>query len=415
MNTNEQNKHGLICVHSVHTCSYVALFLLSFTASAQIKVSTSFPGGNLGKIEFLSPTHLRLSVQGQADHDGRNRQADWYSFKLTGLPKEPVTIDLVDLAGEYDYKAPAFSVTKGTRPVFSADGVEWGHFSDSQVSWDPKEPHLTLHFTPQSKQLWIAHVPPFAKPVAYRGPDLERQVVGKSVEGRDIELLTITNREIPEARKKVIWLMFRQHAWEAGSSWVADGAIRRLLSAEGAFLRDEAIFKIFPMADPDGVAAGRVRYNKNGYDLNRNWDVDDPTLMPEIAAQKKAILAWVDGGHRIDLFLSVHNTETAEYLQAPAEYRALGDRVLDLLAKRTTFNATGPLRDTGHSAPGRMTVAEGLFHDRHIPAMLMEQMIEYNSKLRHCPSALDRQEFGAALVGVLYEAVKTAPFPKPGV
>jgi len=414
MNTNKAME-----IIRVHSCAFVALLVFSFSASAQIKVSTSFPGGNVGKVEFVSPTHLRCSVQGQADHDGRNRQADWYFFKLTGLPKDKaeVTIDLVDLAGEYDYKAPAFSVTKGTRPVFSADGVEWGHFPDAWVSWDAKEPHLTLRFTPRTKELWIAHVPPFAKPVSYRGPDLEREVVGRTVEGRDIELLTITNRKIPEAGKKVIWLMFRQHAWEAGSSWVADGAIRHLLSPDGAYLRDEAIFKIFPIADPDGVAAGRVRYNKNGYDLNRNWDVEDPTLMPEIAAQKKAILAWVDGGHRIDLFLSVHNTETGEYLQAPAEYSALGNRVLDLLAKRTTFNATGPLRDTGHSAPGRMTVAEGLFHDRHIPAMLMEQMIEFNSKLHHCPSALDRQEFGAALVGVLYESVKTAatPNPKPGV
>ena len=53
--------------------------------------------------------------------------------------------------------------------------------------------------------------------------------------------------------------MFRQHAWEAGSSWVADGAIRFLLSdaADAARLRDRAIFQIFPMADPDGVADGR--------------------------------------------------------------------------------------------------------------------------------------------------------------
>jgi hypothetical protein len=45
-----------------------------------------------------------------------------------------------------------------------------------------------------------------------------------------------------------------------------------------------------------------------------------------------------------------------------------------------------------------MTVAQGLYHDRKIPAMLMEQMIEYNSKLGHCPSVKDRTEFGAGLV-----------------
>ena len=48
-------------------------------------------------------------------------------------------------------------------------------------------------------------------------------------------------------------------------------------------MRDTTVFRIFPMADPDGVAAGRVRFNKNGYDLNRNWDTPDPSLMPEIS------------------------------------------------------------------------------------------------------------------------------------
>jgi hypothetical protein len=30
--------------------------------------------------------------------------------------------------------------------------------------------------------------------------------------------------------------------------------------------------------------------------------------------------------------------------------------------------------------------------------MLMEQMVEYNSKLGRCPTAADRTEFGAGLV-----------------
>jgi hypothetical protein len=227
------------------------------------------------------------------------------------------------------------------------------------------------------------------------------------VEGRDMLLLTITNPKIAEAKKKVIWLMFRQHAWESGSSWVGEGAIRFLLSnsPDSGRLRDEAIFKIFPMADPDGVAAGRVRYNKNGYDLNRNWDTIDAAKMPEIASQRKAILDWVDGGHRLSLFLSVHNTETGEYLQAPNEFRVLGQRALDLLTKDTTFEATVPLRDNGEAAAGRMTVAQGLFHDRKLPAMLMEQKIEYNAKLGHCPTVKDRTGFGAALVRSLAGAV----------
>ncbi|MBS1853788.1 MAG: hypothetical protein JST11_00365 [Acidobacteria bacterium] len=391
----------------------LALLLLS-----GIAVSTAFEGGNIGKVEPVSPTHLRCAVQGQSDQDHRNRQANWYYFKLTGLRREPVTIDLVNLAGEYNYRAPAYSVTKDTRPVYSYDDLHWAHFDDSQVSWDDKEPHLTLRFTPNGDTLWIAHTPPYTNRslavllTQFRGsPYLERQVAGRSVEGRPIPLLTITNPRVPIPKKRVIWLMFRQHAWETGSSWACDGAIRFLLSgdARARAIRDRVIFKIFPLADPDGVAGGGVRFNKNGFDLNRNWDAIDPRTTPEIAAEHKAILDWLDAGHRVDLFLSLHNTETGEYLEAPAAYRALAERLFGLLKETTTFNPTMPLRTAAETTtpgkPGRMDVAQGLFHDRRLAAMLMEQMVDFNAKLGRCPEVADRLQFGAGLARALAAAV----------
>src|SRR5579883_1334039 len=243
--------------------------IAAFLLFAGIGVSTNFEGGNVGKVEQVSPAHLRCAVEGQADQDHRNRQASWYYFELTRLPREQVTIDLVDIAGEYNYKSPAFAVNRQTRPVYSYDGVNWKHFTDDQVSWEEKEPHLTLRFTPASDHVRIAHTPPYTnKNLAalidsfHGSPYLEKQAVGRTVGNREMPLLTITDPKIPEAKKKVIWLMFRQHAWESGSSWVCDGAIRFLLSDDAGArrIRDENIFKIFPMADPDGVAAGMVRF-----------------------------------------------------------------------------------------------------------------------------------------------------------
>jgi murein tripeptide amidase MpaA len=383
-----------------------------------IRVLTNFEGGSVGKVEQVSPTHLRCAVQGQSDQEHRNRQANWYYFELTNLPREPITLDLVNLAGEYNYHGPAYSVTRGTRPVYSYDGANWRHFTDDEVSWDAREPHLTLHFTPERNHLWIAHVAPYTHKdlVALLGafpgsPYLEELSVGRTVEGREIPLLTITNLKIPAATKKVIWLMFRQHAWETGSSWAGDGAVRFLLSKDerAARIRDQVIYKIFPLADPDGVSDGGVRYNRNGYDLNRNWDTIDPQKMPEIAAQRRAILDWVDSGHRFNLFLSLHNDESGEYLEAPAPFKALGERVFRELGETTSFHPTTPLQEmaptTTPGKPGRMTVDQGLFHDRQLPAMLMEQMVEFNSKLGRVPTSADRREFGAELVCALAAAV----------
>jgi murein tripeptide amidase MpaA len=401
---------------------WLCVFVVTlFAEPASIKILTDFEGGSLGKAEQVSRAHLRCAVKGQSDQEHRNRQANWYYFELTNLPREPITIDLVDLAGEYDYKGPVYSVVAGVRPVYSYDDAHWNHFSDSQVSWDAREPHLTLHFTPERGHVWIAHVTPYTNKdlrnllESFRNsPYLEEQSVGRTVEGREMPLLTITNRKIPAQDKKVIWLMFRQHAWETGSSWAGDGAVRFLLSNDGraALSRDHVIYKIFPLADPDGVAHGGVRFNLNGYDLNRNWDTPDPQKMPEIWAQRKAILDWVDSGHRLDLFLSLHNDETDEYLEAPADFKTLGERAFHELATKSSFNPTAPLRDPGATTtpgkPGRMTVDQGLFHDRKLPAMLMEQMIEYDSKLGRLPTAADRSEFGAELVRALSAAV-TSP------
>ena len=55
---------------------------LALPLSAQIEVRANFEGGKVGKVEVVSPTHLRCAVPGQADRDNRNRQADWYYFEL---------------------------------------------------------------------------------------------------------------------------------------------------------------------------------------------------------------------------------------------------------------------------------------------------------------------------------------------
>jgi hypothetical protein len=162
------------------------------------------------------------------------------------------------------------------------------------------------------------------------------------------------------------------------------------------------------MADPDGVARGGVRFNKNGYDLNRNWDTIDPVKMPEITAQRRAVFDWLDAGHPVDLFLTMHNTESGEYLEA-VDDRPLFQRLFQLLRDTTSFNPTSPLRVTAPTTTpgkaGRMTVIQGLRKDRNVPGMLMEQMVEYNEKLGYLPTVEDRQRFGAELIQSLYKAV----------
>lgn len=384
---------------------------------------TNFEAGSLAKIEPVSPTHFRCSVKGEVDQDGRNRQASWYYFRVDDAAGKEIIIELTDLAGEYNYRPGAFAITRATRPVYSYDRKTWKHFRDQEVQWDDQARSLRLRFTPAKNRIWIAHVPSYTNADLaallknFRGnPYLKETVIGRTEGGRDLLQLTITNPATPDKDKKVVWLMARQHAWEAGTSWVAEGATRYLLSADSGAerLRDRLIFKIFPMVDPDGVARGGVRFNAHGYDLNRNWDSVQPALMPEIAAHRKAVLDWIDAGRRIDLFLTLHNTEGEEYLEAPlsaggAPVKELTGRFSRLLTQTTSYNPTRPPGDSTLASappkPGRMTVDQGLFRDRAIPAFLMEQMVDFNSKLGHSPEVEDRLEFGARLARAMGEAV----------
>lgn len=389
---------------------------------AAIAISAKFEGGNLGRVEQVTPTHFRCSLVGEVDHDQRNRQANWYYFRVDGARGKQVTIDLVNLPGEYNYLPNRGAVTKDTVPVVSDDDKAW-RFAD-KVEYDAAEPRLRIRLNPTGNRIWIAHTPPYTNKhldrllrESERSPYFESQVIGRSVENRPLYLWTVTDSSaaVAESGKKVIWLMARQHSWETFTSWVLEGALRHLLAdgEESRRLRKDAIWKILPAADPDGLAHGGVRFNRKGFDLNRNWDVEDAGNIPEITAQRRVMLAWVDAGKRCDLFLSMHNTETAEYLEGPPDgFGSLAGRLLELLQAKAGFSPSRGLSMaavmTTEGRPGRMTVVQGLWRDRKFPAFLTEQRVSAQPGSGRLLNVGDRLEYGGKLPRAMLEAVRSA-------
>jgi hypothetical protein len=395
----------------------MTLLLLAFA----IKLSADFEGGNIRSFELRSPGHLVIPLPGETDQDGRNRQANWYYFRLDGVRGQQLTLEITNLSGEYNYKPNKGAVTADTPPFFSYDNKEWLPFAD--YSYDAEAPKLVLRITSKADTLWIAHTPPYtnehlerlrAAILTHRA--VRETVIGRTPRGRPLLLWTITEPG-DAAGKKVIWLMARQHSWESGTSWVAEGLVRFLLSEDpqAAEMRRGAVVQVLPLCDPDGVARGGVRFNHKGYDLNRNWDQFNADSMPEIAAQHAAVAAWVKQGRRIDLFLTLHNTETAEYLDGPPDagegpLADLGQLLFDLLDRQPGFAPSRPLRwsesTTTPGKPGRMTVVQGLWHDFRIPAFLMELRVSRHPKLGRQPNVADRLAFGRQLAASLWLAVR---------
>ena len=89
-------------------------------------------------------------------------------------------------------------------------------------------------------------------------------------------MLTITTfASTPEAirlRKGVV-ISARVHPGESNASYMMHGIIDYLTgpSLDAKILRDNFVFKLVPMLNPDGVVVGNYRCSLAGLDLNRMW------------------------------------------------------------------------------------------------------------------------------------------------
>ncbi len=73
--------------------------------------------------------------------------------------------------------------------------------------------------------------------------------------------------------RKGIILTGRVHPGETGGSWMMKGIIDYLTgpTLNAKILRDNFVFKVVPMLNPDGVINGHSRCSLAGVDLNRIW------------------------------------------------------------------------------------------------------------------------------------------------
>jgi hypothetical protein len=397
------------------------IFLAANFCGAQtnraVTFSKDFEGGSFAKIERVAENSFRCFVEGQSDERWRNRQATWYFFRIDGVANRDIAITLTDLVGEYNDKPGACAMNPETIPVFSVDGRAWQHFA--AMEWDDAKKEATVRFRVAADTVWVAHIPPYTTAQLDRVlADVARcacarvETIGKTVKGRELRLVTATDFSVPDAKKKVVWIIARQHAWEAGTSFVAEGAMRFVTgdSAQARASRERVVFKFLPMLDPDGVAAGKVRFNANGFDVNRHWSEVSPResrlrdQMPEIWHAKKAILDHIDAGGRIDLMINLHNTETGEFFDSQADAPAVVAMLKRLDAAMTAKTTFDPSRAIGFRVLAA-TDTNSLFRERGVPVVLLEQRISYGRKLGKAPNIEDRLRFGRELITTAAERV----------
>lgn len=137
-----------------------------------------------------------------------------------------------------------------------------------------------------------------------------RRKLCETLAGNPCDLITITSfSSDPDAlrNRRAIVITARVHPGESNASWVMKGMLDYLTgpSLDARILRDNFVFKIIPMLNPDGVIVGNYRCSLAGQDLNRLWDDPSRKMHPTIFFAKTMIRHLLND-REVVLYIDIH-------------------------------------------------------------------------------------------------------------
>jgi hypothetical protein len=369
-------------------------------------VNTNFENASPLRWEIDAEGAIQLYPVYDQECSSLNRANGHWHFQLRAKPGSKVTVVVNNLDNVWNGKK-ASPVSRGTTSFVSANGREW------RVTPTKLLPGHRLQLTVEmpGPELYVARLEPYRISDldkllgAIKGhPRVEVTRIGKTVEGRDLEIVRVGD---PGAPYRVL-LRARAHAWEPGGNWVVQGLIQRLLRDDEAARRYLGRYCVYalPMANKDGVAHGRTRFNMLGADLNRNWDRPaDPELAPENRTLETWVEAMIKEGLRPDLALDLHNDEGGLLHISRPEATDLTRylarmRLLEGLLRKYTWFTEGSTAASFHN-PG--TIGEGLLARYGIDAAVHELNANWIAGLKDYPSARNWELYGEQLCQVFFE------------
>jgi len=314
---------------------------LPAAVAGDLAVNSKFSGGSANLVQLDQKT--RLIRINPTPHLDRGWTCWWY-FQVTGIqPGETLTIDVGD--------APWATPDQAT-------------FSEDQKSWKHTPPgvrqgkRITYQQKIEGNQAWFAWGPPFTVEDA---ATLVTESEKKCPAAKAFELCrTREDRPVPALRidaapqtpdRYGIYVCARQHAWEAGGSWVCRGFTEWLISNDdrAVAVRKKAVIVIVPVMDIDNVAIGAGGKEQKPQDHNRDW-TDKPYHKSVAASQQE--ITKLNAAKTFDLFLDLHNPAASDkqpmFFVSPKEILTKdGQENLDRFLKLAQLEMTGPLAFKG--------------------------------------------------------------------
>ncbi len=269
-----------------------------------ISVNSQFDGGNIEVVSISEEADIQLKIC--PDRDSEFYQ--WFYFCLQGAAKRACRIRLLNAFGAaypdgwLDYHV-----------VASYDREHW-----FRVASRYHQGELQFDHQPQQDRVYYAYFTPYSFEQHQRlvcwaqGMDNCRlSSLGLTLDGRELDLLTITGPEQDTAGKHAIWITARQQPGETMAEWFMQGLLETLLSARNPLVEEllaKAVFYLVPNMNPDGGVRGHLRTNAVGVNLNREWHSPSMERSPEVFQ----VLQKMDQTG-VDLYLDIHGDETIPY------------------------------------------------------------------------------------------------------
>lgn len=311
-------------------------------AFAELRVAADFPGGS-AEVLAIDSSAAEIEITPALRFD-RGWPCWWY-FRVDGANAGKL-IRITVRANQANYRqdqklAPQWALPK--RASFSIDDRDWVHTDAAVLEAD----HVTYQLNAPAETFWFAWGPPYQlahaeallAEVTGMTETAQRYELAKTRDGQPVHALRIGAAEAETA----VWLQARQHAWESGSSWVADGFLRWVASddPDAIRLRQTTEIHFVPIMDVDNVERGAGGKDSTPRDHNRDWS--DTPFYPEVAGAQREIKKLIADG-RLRVFLDLHNPGPkdnqpfyfgpSDYEQLPEPTRRAYDRFLELSLHR---------------------------------------------------------------------------------
>lgn len=296
--------------------------------TAELKVSTDFPGGSAVVVEDTSdPQFLHIQPRVQQD---RGFPCWWY-LKVSGLTTgEMLTLKVSANPNPFrGERVLSANWSMPDRAAISTDNLHWiqtpaGQREKNTISYKIQVPAETI---------WLAWGPPYLpqhanallKQAKAELPTAEIFELARTRHGRTVQGIRFGAEATDDHKPYGLWLQARQHAWEAGGSWVGHGFLLWAVSDDPSAveLREMADIHFVPIMDIDSVAVGAGGKDAVPRDHNRDWDADPH--YPEVAAAQSRIRQLEREG-RFDVFIDLHNpgpNDRRPYFYGPVDLEQL--------------------------------------------------------------------------------------------